>query len=499
MPKCILALDQGTTSCRSAIIDEAGQILHIAQLEFPQHFPQPGWVEHDAREIWETQKSTIDQVLEKAQLSAADIAGIGITNQRETVVVWDRATGEPVGPAIVWQDRRTANRCDDLKNDGHETTIREKTGLILDAYFSATKAAWILDAHPSHREKAKAGELLFGTIDTWLIWNLTQGKKHVTDASNASRTMLFNLIEGKWDEELCDLLGVPSAMLPEVVDSSGICGWAEWDGIQIPIAGIAGDQQAALFGQQCFAPGMAKNTYGTGCFMLMNIGLKPTLSSEPLLTTVAWRIQGELTFALEGSVFIAGALIQWLRDEMKFVNDASEIEALANEVEGNGGVTVVPAFAGLGAPHWIPEARGTILGITRGTRQGHIARAALESIALQSQDVLISMLQSAHIPLEELRVDGGAAQNNLLMQYQADLLGLDVVRPQTHETTVLGAAYLAGLGIGMWPNTEALHNKWLGDRTFSPQQSVPWRSRQKQQWNRALRAVKAWALDSGTL
>src|SRR6266536_5543384 len=448
--KYILALDQGTTSSRAIIFDRAGSIKALAQREFPQFFPRPGWVEHDANDIWSTQAGVAAQALAQAGLTPGDIAAIGITNQRETTVVWDRKTGNPICHAIVWQDRRTAAMCDRLKARGLEKLIRKKTGLVLDAYFSGTKLQWILQHVPGAREKAKAGELAFGTVDSWLVWNLTGGRSHVTDVSTASRTMLFNIRKGEWDDELLDLLDVPRSVLPEVRSSSEVFGEASHFSSAIPIAGIAGDQQAALFGQVCNRPGMVKNTYGTGCFMLMNTGAKPIASKNNLLTTIAWQVGKRTEYALEGSIFIAGAVVQWLRDGLGIIKSSSEVEALAAQVPDNGGVYLVPAFAGLGAPHWDPYARGVIAGITRGTRAAHIGRAALEGIAYQVMDVLKAMEADAGIRLKELRVDGGACANDLLMQFQSDLLGVPVVRPRVSETTAIGAAYLAGLAVGYW-------------------------------------------------
>lgn len=494
MSSYILALDQGTTSCRSALVNHHGDICHIAQREFTQHFPKPGWVEHDAEEIWLAQMQTIQDVLRHGQ----DIAAIGITNQRETTLLWDRQTGQPLSRAIVWQDRRTTGMCERLRADGHELMIRQRTGLVVDAYFSGTKIAWLLDHLEGARERAERGELCFGTMDSWLVWQLTKGEVHITDATNASRTMLYNLHTGDWDADLCALLRVPMAILPTITESSGIQAEAQIsENLRIPIAGIAGDQQSALFGQTCTEVGMAKNTYGTGCFMLMNIGDAPTISQEPLLTTVAWRLNGKDVFALEGSVFIAGALVQWLRDEMGFVADAAEIEAMASSVPDNGGVTVVPAFAGLGAPHWTSEARGTIFGLTRGTTKAHIARAALESIALQSLDVLKAMRAAAAVDLKILRVDGGAARNDLLMQHQADVLDLEVHRPKSHETTVLGAAFLAGLAVGFYKDLNAIHALGNLERVFEPARDNAWRADQTRQWDRAIAAVKTWANGNG--
>src|SRR6266496_1396861 len=443
--KHILALDQGTTSSRAIIFDHSGSIKAVAQKEFPQIFPRPGWVEHNASDIWSTQAGVAAQALAQAGLTPGDIAAIGITNQRETTVVWERKTGKPICHAIVWQDRRTAALCDRLKADGLEKLIRRKTGLVLDAYFSGTKLHWILQHVPGARAKAKSGALAFGTVDTWLVWNLTGGARHVTDASNASRTLLFDIRTGDWDDELLNLFGVPRSMLPEVRSSSEVYGAATHFAPAVPIAGIAGDQQAALFGQVCNRPGMVKNTYGTGCFMLMNTGVKPIASKNNLLTTIAWRIGARTEYALEGSIFIAGAVVQWLRDGLGIIRSASDVETLAAQAPDTGGVYLVPAFAGLGAPHWDQYARGVIAGITRGTTAAHIARAALEGIAYQVMDVLEAMEADAGIRLKELRVDGGACADNLLMQFQSDLLGVPVERPKATETTALGAAYLAGL------------------------------------------------------
>ncbi len=467
----ILSLDQGTTSTRAIIFDHAGTSKAMAQQEFTQYFPEPGQVEHDAIEIWNSQLATAREVLGKAGLAASDIAAIGITNQRETTVVWDRATGEPIGKAIVWQDRRTAGFCDELKAQGHKETIQAKTGLVLDAYFSGSKVRWILDNVPGARARAEAGELCFGTIDSWLIYKLTNGRVHVTDVSNASRTLLFNINDLAWDPSLLELFNVPASMLPEVRGSSEVLGETTPDllGSAIPIAGVGGDQQAALFGQACHAAGQAKNTYGTGCFMLMNTGEKPVFSQNNLLTTVAWKAQGKVNYALEGSVFIAGAAIQWLRDQLGIIRTAAEVETLAAEVPDNGGVYLVPAFSGLGAPHWDPYARGTLTGLTRGSGKAHIARATLESIAYQTRDVLNAMEADSGIKLTELRVDGGASMNNLLMQFQADVLGVPVVRPVVPETTALGAAYLAGLAVGYWQGQEDIANNWQEDRRFDPQ------------------------------
>jgi len=490
--KYILSLDQGTTSSRAILFDHAGSIVAVAQKEFPQIFPKPGWVEHNPRDIWSTQAGVAAEVLTKANVGAADVAAIGITNQRETTVVWDRTTGEPVYNAIVWQDRRTAGICDRLRARKLDRVIRRKTGLVLDAYFSATKVQWILENVKGARASAKAGELAFGTVDSWLVWNLTGGKVHVTDASNASRTMLFDISKGEWDDELLKLFGVPRSMLPEARSSSEVYGVTKLLGTPIPIAGIAGDQQAALFGQACTKPGMAKNTYGTGCFMLMNTGTKRIASKNNLLTTVAWRIGDRTEYALEGSIFIAGAVVQWLRDGLEFFRSAAEIEALAAGVSDTGGVYLVPAFAGLGAPHWDQYARGTIVGLTRGSTKAHIARAALEGIVLQVMDVLKAMEADAGIKLKELRVDGGASANDLLMQLQADLLNVPVVRPRVAETTALGAAYLAGLAVGFWKNQADIARQWQVDKRFKPAMKTAARSRITKGWQRALGRAKAW-------
>ena len=490
--KYILALDQGTTSSRAIVFDHAGSIVAVAQKEFPQIFPKPGWVEHDPRDIWSTQAGVAAEALTKANVRAADVAAIGITNQRETTVVWDRATGEPVCNAIVWQDRRTANICDRLKARKLDRLIRRKTGLVLDAYFSATKVQWILQNVKGARARAKAGELAFGTVDSWLVWNLTGGKVHVTDASNASRTMLFDISKGEWDDELLKLFDVPRSMLPEVRSSSEVYGVTNLLGTPIPIAGIAGDQQAALFGQACTKPGMAKNTYGTGCFMLMNTGIKRIASKNNLLTTVAWRIGDRTEYALEGSIFIAGAVVQWLRDGLEFFRTAAEVEELAAGVSDTGGVYLVPAFAGLGAPHWDQYARGTIVGLTRGSTKAHIARAALEGIVLQVMDVLKAMEADSGIKLKELRVDGGASANDLLMQLQADLMNVPVVRPKVAETTALGAAYLAGLAVGYWKSQADIARQWQADKRFKPAMKSAARDRIVKGWVRALGRAKAW-------
>jgi glycerol kinase len=490
--KHILALDQGTTSSRAIVFDHHGRIVSVAQQEFRQIFPQPGRVEHDAREIWATQSHVAAEAVQRANLTANDIAAIGITNQRETTVVWDRATGQPVGNAIVWQDRRTAKACDKLKARGLAPAIRRKTGLVVDAYFSGTKLEWILNNVPGAKARAKAGELAFGTIDSWLVWNLTGGRQHVTDPSNASRTMLFNIHTGDWDDELLKLFGVPRAMLPAVKSSSEVYGESTLLGAAVPIAGIAGDQQAALFGQVCTRPGMVKNTYGTGCFMLMHTGPKP-VASKNMLTTVAWRIGNRTEYALEGSIFIAGAVVQWLRDGLQIIRSSGEIEALAAQAPDNGGVYLVPAFAGLGAPHWDQYARGTIVGLTRGSTRAHIARAALEGIAFQVADVLRAMEADAKIKLKELRVDGGACANNLLMQFQSDLLNVPVVRPRVAETTALGAAYLAGLAVGYWQDQTEIAAQWEADRRFTPAMKPAARKNLTAQWTKALGRSRHWA------
>jgi glycerol kinase len=491
MRRYILSLDQGTTSSRAIIFDHTGKQLAIEQQEFTQIYPFAGGVEHDATEIWSTQLKVAESVIAKAGLKSQDIAAIGITNQRETTVLWDKFTGEPIHHAIVWQDRRTASFCDQLKADHQEGMIRAKTGLMIDAYFSASKIKWILDHVQGARENAK--NLLFGTIDTWLIWKLTKGKVHVTDVSNASRTMLFNIHTQQWDEDLIQLFDIPKHILPEVKSSSEHYGDVELDGAlaAIPIAGIAGDQQAALFGQLCTEVGMVKNTYGTGCFMLMNIGSAPVLSQNNLITTIAWKINGQITYALEGSIFIGGAVVQWLRDELHIISNSSEIEALATKVEDNGGVYFVPAFAGLGAPHWNQYAKGTIFGLTRGSSDGHIARAAVESIAYQTMDVLHAMQADSKVKITELRVDGGATANNLLMQFQANILGVNVIRPVITETTAIGAAYLAGLGIGFWDSIDDIRRQWQMQQNFDPQENSKI-SVMVNQWHKAVKAVKVW-------
>ena len=488
----VLALDQGTTSSRALVFDESGSIVSLAQREFQQIFPQPGWVEHDPQEIWDSQVAVAKKALEDAGLSAGDVAAIGITNQRETTVVWDRATGLPVANAIVWQDRRTAGMCERLTREGREPAFRKKTGLVLDPYFSGTKLAWLLETVPEAREAAEAGRLAFGTVDTWLLWKLTGGGLHATDVTNASRTLLWNLHTQEWDEELLSLLGIPREVLPEVRESSGIFAETDALGGSIPVAGVAGDQQAALFGQACLRPGMAKSTYGTGCFLLMNTGDRPTPSRHELLTTPAWAIGGVTEYALEGSVFVGGAVVQWLRDGLGIVRSSAEIEALAASVPDAGGLVLVPAFTGLGAPHWDPHARGALVGITRGTTAGHIARAALEGIAFQVADVLSAMEADAGMPVAELRVDGGAAANDLLMQFQADVTGVPVVRAKVQETTALGAAYLAGLAVGVWKGTEEITARWQAERTFTPGMDRERAADLRARWSRAVERAKGW-------
>lgn len=494
MNEYILAFDQGTTSSRAIVFDHSGLPVASAQKEFTQIYPQPGWVEHDPEEIWSSQAGVAGEVLARAGLKSSDIAAIGITNQRETTVVWDRATGKPVYNAIVWQDRRTAEFCDKLKSLGTDRTILGKTGLIVDAYFSATKVRWILENVKGARALAEKGLLAFGTVDTWLIWNLTRGKLHITDVSNASRTMLFNIHTLEWDSELLEIFGIPESMLPEVRSSSDIYGTTEGQfATEIPVAGIAGDQQAALFGQMCNEPGMVKNTYGTGCFMMMNIGNKPIGSNSRLLTTVGWRIGNETTYALEGSIFIAGAVVQWLRDSLGIIAKSSDVEKLATSVADSGGVYFVPAFAGLGAPHWNQHARGTIVGVTRGSTSAHIARAALDSIAYQTLEVLEAMEKDSGILIRELRVDGGATVNNSLMQFQSDLLQASVIRPKITETTALGAAYLAGLAVRYWGSMEEIRKQWQIDRTFVPLMPAEETGALVKGWHRAVKAAVVWA------
>lgn len=467
--KYILALDQGTTSSRAIVFDHEGQIRSVAQKEFPQYFPQPGWVEHNPNEIWGSEASVIAEAISTIDITGLDIAAIGITNQRETTIVWDVDTDEPIYNAIVWQDRRTAEFCDQLKADGLTETIRQKTGLIIDAYFSGTKIKWILDHVPGARKRAEEGKLRFGTVDSWLVWRLTRGETHVTDVTNASRTMLFNIHELKWDEELLKLLDIPLSMMPEVKSNSQIYGHTKTTifAHKVPIAGIAGDQQAALFGQMCLDPGSIKNTYGTGCFVMLNTGEKPIVSKNNLLTTIAWQIGNKVNYALEGSIYVGGSVVQWLRDGLGIINHSSDVESLAQSVPDSGGVYFVPALTGLAAPYWDPYARGTIVGITRGTTAAHIARAALDGIAFQTYDIAQAMAKDMNDRLTELKVDGGASRNNLLMQFQADLLGIDVVRPKITETTAIGAAYLAGLGVGYWDSVDELRRQWKVERTFT--------------------------------
>ena len=495
MGKYVMALDAGTTSNRCILFDKSGKIISIAQKEFTQYFPQPGWAEHDADEIWSTQLGVAVEAMSKVGASAEDIAAIGITNQRETAIVWDKKIGEPVCRAIVWQCRRTAAYCDQLKEQGYIDMIREKTGLIIDAYFSGTKIRWILDHVEGAREKAEKGELLFGTVETWLIWKLTKGRVHVTDYSNASRTMLFNINTLEWDQEILDLLQIPKAMLPEPMPSSCVYGHTDpsYFGGPIPIGGAAGDQQSALFGQVCFHPGAAKNTYGTGCFLLMNTGEKPVFSQNGLVTTIAWGLDGKVEYALEGSIFVAGAAIQWLRDEMRLIDSAADSEYMAGKVKDTNGCYVVPAFTGLGAPHWDPYARGTIVGITRGVNKYHIIRATLESLAYQVNDVLGAMEADSGIPLTSLRVDGGASANDFLMQTQADIIGAPVKRPRCIETTAMGAAYLAGLATGYWKSREEVKENWAIDQVFEPAIDEEERKQKIKGWNKAVRCSYHWA------
>jgi glycerol kinase len=500
MKKFILALDQGTTSSRAIVFDFNGLPVAVAQKEFTQFYPQPGWVEHDPEEIWSTQAGVAAEAITKSGLESTNIAAIGITNQRETTIVWNRKTGIPIYNAIVWQDRRTAGYCDRLKNEGHSRRILEKTGLIIDAYFSATKVRWILDNVKGARKLAENGKLAFGTVDTWLLWNLTKGRLHVTDVSNASRTMLLNIHSLDWDEELLKIFNIPASMLPEVRSSSEIYGTTSGQfSSAIPVAGIAGDQQAALFGQMCIEPGMVKNTYGTGCFMMMNIGRKPIESTSKLLTTIAWKIGNETYYALEGSIFVAGAVVQWLRDGLGIIRKSGDVEKLASKVKDSEGVYFVPAFTGIGAPHWNQHARGTIVGITRGTTSSHIARAALDSIAYQTLEVLLAMQKDSGIKIRELRVDGGATVNNQLMQFQSDLLQTNVVRPKITETTALGAAYLAGLAVNYWSDIREIKRQWQIDRTFSPQIKTDGTNSLIRGWNRAVNAAKAWADDPSNI
>jgi glycerol kinase len=490
----IVALDQGTTSSRAILFDKNGSIVSIAQKEFEQIFPHPGWVEHDPQEIWATQIAVAAEVLARSQVPTSEIAALGITNQRETTIIWDRETGRPVHNAIVWQDRRTAQFCDRLKADGHEALVRERTGLVIDAYFSGSKIAWILENVPGARARADAGKLAFGTVDSWLVWNLTGGRVHVTDVSNASRTMLFNIQTLEWDDELLRILGVPRSMLPDVRPSSEVYGHALASPALagVAIAGIAGDQQAALFGQMCVAPGLAKNTYGTGCFLLQNTGAHAVASKNNLVSTVAWSVGGRTEYALEGSVFIGGAVVQWLRDGLGIIQRSSDVETLASTVADNGGVYVVPAFAGLGAPHWDPYARGLIIGITRGTTAGHVARAAVESIAYQVADLLEAVQRDSGITLGELRVDGGAATNDALMQFQADLLRVPVVRPEVTETTALGAAYLAGLAVGFWESTDEISRQWRVSKRVQPIMREADAADLRARWREAVRRSGGW-------
>jgi glycerol kinase len=489
MSKYILSIDQGTTSSRAILVDKSGAIASIAQREFKQYFPKAGWVEHDPLEIWSSQKSVIAELTAQSNVDVSEIKAIGITNQRETTIVWDRRTGIPVYNAIVWQDRRTSDYCSKLKSEGHFERIQSKTGLVIDAYFSGTKLRWILDNVEGVRERAEKGELAFGTVDSWLVWKLTQGKLHITDVTNASRTMLYNIHELKWDEDLLDLMEIPKSLMPEVKSSSEVYGDSVWG---VPIAGIAGDQQASLFGQMAVEPGMIKNTYGTGCFMMTNIGPKAKTSKNNMLTTIAWQIGGETTYALEGSIFIAGAVVQWLRDQLGFFLRSEEIEQLAMSVDDNGGVFMVPAFAGLGAPHWNQDARGLITGITRGTSKAHISRAALEAICFQCKDVMEAMQADGGVPIKELRVDGGASRNNSLMQFQSDILDVDVVRSKSHETTALGAAYLAGLAVGFWTMDE-LKGLWQLEKIFQQKMKEEDRMSMYNKWLKAVELSKFWA------
>ena len=495
MAKYVMALDAGTTSNRCILFNEKGQMCSVAQREFKQIFPKPGWVEHDANEIWASQLGVAVEAMNMIDASAADIAAIGITNQRETTILWDKNTGEPVYNAIVWQCRRTSEYCDSLKEQGLTEKFRRKTGLVIDAYFSATKIKWILDNVPGARERAEKGELLFGTVETWLIWKLTKGKAHVTDYSNAARTMLFNINTLEWDDEILQILDIPKAILPEAMPSSCVYGMADpaFLGGEIPISGAAGDQQAALFGQTCFQPGDAKSTYGTGCFLLMNTGDKLVFSENGLITTIAWGLNGKVTYALEGSVFVAGAAIQWLRDEMRIIDSAEDSEYMAKKVKDTNGCYVVPAFTGLGAPYWDQYARGTIVGITRGVNKCHIIRATLESLAYQVNDVLVAMKADSGIALSSLKVDGGASANNFLMQTQADIINVPVKRPQCVETTAMGAAYLAGLAVGYWKDLEDIKNNWMVDRTFVPVLEEKTRTERIQGWKKAVKYAYGWA------
>ena len=491
--KYIVALDQGTTSSRAIVFDHEQNIVSVGQKEFSQIYPQPGWVEHDPMEIWATQYGVLQEALIKAGITMADVAGVGITNQRETTIVWEKDTGKPIYNAIVWQCRRTADLCDTLKEEGWADYIQSTTGLVIDAYFSATKISWILDHVPGARERAEKGELLFGTVDSWLVWNLTGGKVHVTDYTNASRTMLYNIRELKWDDKLLERLDIPKAMLPEVRNSSEIYGYIGTGDVQIPIAGIAGDQQAALFGQACFERGSAKNTYGTGCFLLMNIGKQFIQSRQGLITTIAATMNDDVEYALEGSIFVGGAVIQWLRDELRLIETAAESEEYALELTDNGGVYLVPAFTGLGAPHWDMYARGSIFGLTRGTGRSHIVRAALEAIAYQTNDVLQAMVEDSGLSLTELKVDGGACQNNFLMQFQADIMNCEVRRPAITETTALGVAYLAGLAVGYWESKDEIAKRWHEQQHFSPQMEQSVRDANCAGWKKAVGRAMNWA------
>jgi glycerol kinase len=492
--KYILSLDQGTTSSRAIVFNHKGETASLAQKEFSQYYPRPGWVEHNASEIWSSQVAVIAEAISKIGINGKDLAAIGIANQRETVVVWDRKTGKPVYNAIVWQDRRTSDYCRQLREEGWAYTIQNKTGLIIDAYFSGTKLKWILDNVEGIRKRAESGELAFGTVDSWLVWNLTSGDRHVTDVSNASRTMLYNIREMRWDEDLLKLMNIPRSILPDVTHSSGELGHTRSTifAHAVPVGGIAGDQQAALFGQQCTEQGMAKNTYGTGCFLLMNTGNEPIRSENSLLATIGWQIGNKITYALEGSIFIAGAAVQWLRDELGIIKSAPEIEELANKADNNGGVYFVPALAGLGAPYWDQYARGTIMGLTRGTNRNHLARAALEGIAFQTMDVLEAMEADSGIRIKELHVDGGASANDLLMQFQSEVLGIPVVRPEQFETTALGAAYLAGLAVGYWDNLDELKDQWKKDKTYNPRLSKDTVLKYRRKWKKAVEKAKNW-------
>ena len=494
MEKYILALDQGTTSSRALLFDRNGEIKSSAQKEFTQFFPKTGWVEHDPMEIWSSQVAVAAEAMSKIGINGASVSGIGITNQRETTIVWDRKTGKPVYNAIVWQDRRTSKYCDELKGKGYIDMISNKTGLVLDAYFSGTKVKWILDNVAGARKRAEKGELAFGTVDSWLVWNLTQGRTHITDVTNASRTMLFNIHTIEWDNELLELMNIPKSMLPNVKSSSEIYDYSNttFFASKVPIAGIAGDQQAAMFGQMCIEEGMVKNTYGTGCFILINTGEKPFISKNQLITTIAWKIDGKVTYALEGSIFIGGAVVQWLRDGLRIINTSSDVEALAKTVDDNGDVFFVPAFTGMGAPYWDQYARGTIVGLSRGTNRGHIARAALEGIAFQTLDVLEAMKKDTHMDYTEIRVDGGASNNNLLMQFQSDILNKPVARPVITETTALGAAYLAGLATGFWKNIDEIKQQWKIDRRFNPEMDPATVTQHISKWKDAVSRAKAW-------